>query len=67
MEVQMPEKDGIAATIELRKTDTETIIIALTANAMEEDRENCLEAGMNDYLSKPVSKGEIEKTMSKWL
>ncbi len=67
MDIQMPEKDGIDTTIEIRKSDQETIMIALTANAMEEDRQSCLDAGMNDYLSKPVSKQEIAKTMAKWV
>ena len=67
MDIQMPEKDGIDTTIEVRKSNKDIIIIALTANAMEEDRQSCLDAGMNDYLSKPVSKEEIEKTMIKWI
>ncbi|AFY73341.1 PAS domain S-box [Synechococcus sp. PCC 7502] len=61
MDIQMPEMDGLAATKEIRKlwkSATSPYIIAMTANAMIGDREICLDAGMNDYVSKPIS---IEK------
>lgn len=57
MDVQMPELDGIGATIEIRSgiaPDRQPIIIAMTANAMQGDKESYLEAGMDDYVSKPV-------------
>ena len=63
MDVQMPEMDGFAATREIRaKTPKERqpIIIALTANAMQGDRERCLEAGMDDYITKPVKIDDLE-------
>jgi len=55
MDVQMPEMDGLEATRLIRKQHKrQPVIIAMTANAMVEDREICLKAGMNDYISKPV-------------
>lgn len=67
MDVQMPELDGLETTKHIRQNQNELPIIALTANAMKGDMEICLEAGMNDYLSKPVKLHDLEKIIEKWL
>jgi len=68
MDVQMPEMDGLAATRELRAKGFAAIpIIAMTANAMKGDREICLDAGMNDYIVKPVKREIIFKIIEQWL
>jgi signal transduction histidine kinase/DNA-binding response OmpR family regulator len=68
MDLQMPEMDGLEATrmIRERATDRQPVIIALTANAMEGDEEECLSAGMNDYLGKPVKLEEVIDKLQKW-
>lgn len=65
MDIQMPKMNGIEATKEIRKLNLETQppIIALTANVSSEDKEECLEAGMNDYLSKPVDRNSLLKVI----
>jgi CheY-like chemotaxis protein len=67
MDVQMPEMDGFEATGEIRKLEaqkgTHTPIIAMTAYATEGDRERCLAAGMDGYVSKPISAGKLFKTI----
>ena len=66
MDVQMPEMDGLEATREIRQrwpADSGPWIIALTANAMEGDRETCLEAGMDGYLTKPMKVTELESML----
>ena len=73
MDVHMPEMDGMQATQEIRDllaaSDAKLKhlpIIALTANAMTEDREHCLNAGMDDYLAKPIDKNELIELLEKW-
>ena len=67
MDVQMPEMDGLEATRMIRLClNEQPVIIAMTANAMDGDREACLKAGMEDYLSKPVNVDELMKTLETW-
>ncbi len=67
MDVQMPVMNGLDATRELRANRVDTPIIAMTANAMKGDREVCIEAGMNDYIGKPVKLDNLAQLMDKWL
>ena len=63
----MPGMDGIDTTKKIRLAGgTQPIIIAMTANAMQGDRENCLAAGMNDYITKPVNQSNITSMLEKW-
>jgi CheY-like chemotaxis protein len=69
MDCQMPVLDGYDTTREIRCLEGDnrhTIIIALTANAMKEDRERCIEAGMDDYLSKPILKEKLASKLADW-
>jgi CheY-like chemotaxis protein len=72
MDCQMPEMDGYEASQEIRKgiageNYRDITVIALTANALKGDREKCLAAGMNDYLSKPLTPTSLENMLRKWL
>ncbi|MBT3208641.1 MAG: response regulator [Bacteroidetes bacterium] len=66
MDIQMPILDGIEATKKLRKIRNDTTIIALTANAMKGVKESCIQAGMNDYIVKPVKREDIIWIIEKW-
>jgi CheY-like chemotaxis protein len=70
MDVQMPEMDGLAATQAIRSRIScpqRPIILAMTAHAMQGDRERCIEAGMDDYISKPVRPQELLEKLMEWL
>lgn len=69
MDIMMPEMDGYEAMAEIRKLEKfkDLPIIALTAKAMKEDQQKCLDAGANAYLSKPVNIDELELSLDHWL
>jgi CheY-like chemotaxis protein len=71
MDCQMPEVDGFEATAMIRRAEVHTgchvVIIAMTANAMESDRDNCIAAGMDDYISKPVNLVKLRQALEHWL
>jgi CheY-like chemotaxis protein len=71
MDCQMPEIDGFEATKTIREseqgTNTHIPIVAMTANAMQGDRERCLEAGMDDYVSKPIKPETLRTVLIRWL
>jgi CheY-like chemotaxis protein len=72
MDVQMPEINGLDATIAIRAHEAatggqRTPIIALTANAMQSDRVRCMDAGMDDFLAKPMKTGELHEKLARWI
>ncbi len=68
MDCQMPQMDGYEATAAIRsREEGHTPIVAMTANAMEGDRERCLQAGMDDYVAKPISAGTIRGALERWV
>ncbi len=71
MDCQMPEMDGYEATRAIRKAENSsnrhTTIVAMTANAMVGDRETCLHAGMDDYISKPIEPAKLSAIFTRWL
>ncbi len=68
MDMQMPVMDGLEATRQIRKNAhfANLPIIAMTANVMQEDRQRCLDAGMDDHLAKPLNLQNIQKTLTRW-
>jgi CheY-like chemotaxis protein len=70
MDCRMPELDGYAATRQIRdevRGERKIVIVGITANALGGDREKCLDAGMDDYLTKPVLLEELDKMLARWL
>jgi len=70
MDVQMPEMDGLAATVAIRRAEhngRRTPVVGLTAHAFRGDRDRCLDAGMDDYVAKPVRREELEAAMARAL
>ena len=68
MDIQMPEMDGLEATKAIRQGGFDTIpIVAMTAHAMKGDREKCLEAGMDDYTTKPIKREVVFEVLEKWV
>ncbi|GEM_PF-2280831 len=72
MDIQMPEMDGIEATRIVRDNNSavkvhDVPVVAMTADALKEDRERCIEAGLDDYIAKPVNLQELSRIIEKWL
>jgi len=66
MDIQMPEMDGLEATAQIRNQGGyQPYIVAMTANAMQEDRDICMQAGMDDYLSKPMRLEDLVTILEK--
>jgi CheY-like chemotaxis protein len=66
MDLRMPLMDGLQASQALRAAGLKTPIVALTADAFEDDRKACLAAGMNDFLAKPLAIGALRAVLSRW-
>ena len=69
LDLRMPEMDGLEATRQICQNwpDDRPRLIAMTANAMKGDREKCLDAGMNDYITKPVKPQDLLATITRWI
>ncbi len=69
MDIQMPVMDGLEATQNIRRVEdwTDLPVVAMTASVLPEDRENCLAAGMNDFVAKPIEVEELFSVMRRWL
>ncbi|MFW1677092.1 CHASE domain-containing protein [Pontibacter sp. JAM-7] len=72
MDMQMPEMDGLEATRRLRSgavagADSRVPVVAMTANAMEGDKQRCLQAGMDDYIAKPIEPAALQRVLQQWL
>lgn len=70
-DIRMPEMDGLAATRAIRADERESgrhvIVVALAANVLEDDREACTEAGMDDFLAKPMNLDALRAVLERWL
>lgn len=69
MDIQMPNLDGYKATNKIRESedkDKHVTIIAITANALQGDKEKCIDAGMDDYISKPIRGEDLEEVLTKY-
>ncbi|MEM9936029.1 MAG: response regulator, partial [Bacteroidota bacterium] len=69
MDMQMPEMDGVTAAKEIRKMDlpAQPIILAMTANASKDDRDQCIAAGMQDFITKPIKLDVLREFLEKYL
>nr|WP_315240300.1 response regulator [uncultured Albidiferax sp.] len=69
MDMQMPVMDGVAATLEIRATGNfpDLPIVAMTANAMQSDRDRCLAAGMNSFVAKPIEPDDLWRALAQWI
>jgi CheY-like chemotaxis protein len=69
MDCQMPEMDGYEATAQIRQREQgrHTPIVALTANVMQGDRDRCLDAGMDDYIGKPMRPAAVRHALERWV
>jgi CheY-like chemotaxis protein len=72
MDMRMPVMDGIAATLRIRDQNSEVInhavpVVAMTANVLQADRQRCLDAGMNGFVSKPISPEALRAALQEWL
>jgi CheY-like chemotaxis protein len=71
MDVQMPVMDGYEATAQIRRaelrTRRHTVVVAMTANAADADREASIAAGMDDYVAKPVALADLRRVIDRWL
>ena len=67
MDIQMPIMNGYEASLKIREHNKQCIIIALTAGAIKEEKEICIQSGMNDYITKPIDKAILEDTLIRWV
>jgi CheY-like chemotaxis protein len=67
MDIQMPNMNGLEATTEIRAAGVTSPIIAVTASALKQDMDKCYQAGMDDYLTKPFKKTDLEPLLEKWI
>jgi PAS domain S-box-containing protein len=67
MDVQMPEMDGITATLKIREQGVTLPIIAITAHALDEEKQRCLKAGMDDHISKPIEPKQLYEILARWI